>query len=106
MSVVVRTDRFAFDEERLAEFCERHGIRRVALFGSALGTAFGPESDVDLLVEFTPERTPGLLTIAALEEELSAVFGGHDVELRTYEDLSPRFRDRVMSEARQLYAAA
>ena len=55
------------DAQALAAFCRRHGIRRLALFGSALGEAFGPESDVDLLVEFHPGQTPGLLKLAAAQ---------------------------------------
>ena len=94
------------DQGALVELCQRRGIRRLALFGSALGAEFGPDSDVDLLVEFLPGRIPGLLGLAALEAEFSGVFGGREVELRTYEDLSPRFRDRVRDEARDLYAAA
>lgn len=98
--------RLSVDHGALVDLCQRHGIRKLALFGSALGVELGPESDVDLLVEFLPGRIPGFLGLAALEAEFSAVFDGREVELRTYEDLSPRFRDRVRNEARNLYAAA
>lgn len=100
------TGHLAIDDEELAGFCRRHGIVRLALFGSMLTGAFGPGSDVDLLVEFAPGRAPGLLGMSALERELSDLIGGHDVDLRTAGDLSPRFRDRVRDEARELYAAA
>lgn len=94
------------DAQALAAFCRRHAIRRLALFGSALGNAFGPQSDVDLLVEFDPGQSPGLLKLAAMELELAELFGGREVELRTAADLSPHFRDDVQSRAVPLYAAA
>ena len=88
----------------LAEFCSRHGIHRLAAFGSVLRPDFRSDSDVDVLVEFEPGRVLGLLTLASMELELSAMLG-RDVDLRTYGDLSRHFRDRVQAEARQLYAA-
>ena len=60
---------------RLASFCQARGIRRLALFGSALRSDFGPESDIDLLIEFEPGRTPGLLGIAGMEMDLGRMFG-------------------------------
>jgi uncharacterized protein len=93
------------DEERLAAFCAGHGIRRLKLFGSALRGALRPDSDIDLLVEFDTERTPGLLRIAGLELELGELLG-RPVDLRTIHDLSRHFRDQVASEARTLYDAA
>jgi predicted nucleotidyltransferase len=88
----------------LQEFATRHGISRLALYGSALRDDFGSSSDLDILVEFLPGRTPGLLHLAHMELELESVIG-RQVELRTYEDLSPYFRDRVVATARPLYAA-
>ncbi|MCV6987225.1 nucleotidyltransferase family protein [Mycobacterium shinjukuense] len=86
------------------EFAKRWGIRRLALYGSVLREDFGPSSDIDMLVEFFPDRTPGLLRLAQMELELEAVLG-RQVELRTYEDLSPYFRDKVAATARPIYAA-
>ncbi|MDQ3276540.1 MAG: nucleotidyltransferase domain-containing protein [Actinomycetota bacterium] len=91
-------------EAVLRDFATRHGIRRLALFGSVLRREETPASDVDLLVEFEEGQTPGLLCLAELELELSAVWG-REVELRTYEDLSRYFRDDVRTRARVLYAA-
>ena len=88
----------------LRDFATRHGIRRLALFGSVLRGDETPGSDIDLLVEFEEGRTPGLLTMAKMELELGAVLG-REVELRTYEDLSRYFRDDVRAQARVLYAA-
>ncbi len=85
--------------DALAEFCREHGIRRLSVFGSALREDFGPESDVDVLVEFEPARTPGLLGVARIELELSELFAGRKVDLRTPEDLSRYFRQEVLDTA-------
>lgn len=98
--------KIALDREKIAVFCRQQHVRRLALFGSALREDFGPESDIDVLVEFEPGHTPGLLGIARLERELSAIFGGRKVDLRTPEDLSPYFREEVLKEAQVQYAEA
>jgi uncharacterized protein len=90
--------------ERIAEFCQRHHIRKLALFGSVLSKDFRPESDVDVLVEFEPGRVPGFFRLFDLEEELSQLFGGRKVDLRTPEDLSRYFRDEVVAQAEVQYA--
>lgn len=96
----------AIDRDSLVSFCRRNGIRRLALFGSRSRGEGRPDSDVDLLVEFQPGRTPGLIRLAGLELELGGLLGGREVELRTYGDLSPRFRDDVRAAATPLYDAA
>lgn len=95
----------SLDETTLAHFCRAHGIRRLALFGSQLKGNARPDSDVDLLVEFEPGRTPGLLGISAMEIELSGLLGGRKVDLRTAADLSRWFRDEVSRSAQVQYAA-
>jgi len=92
------------DDKALASFASRHSIRRLAVFGSVLRDDFRPDSDVDVLVEFVPGRTPGLLGIASMELELGGLIG-REVDLRTYGDLSRFFRDRVRDMSRELYAA-
>ena len=72
--------------EQLAAFCQGHGIKQLAVFGSALRDDFGPESDVDLLVEFEPDRIPGLLGLAGMEIELSELLG-REVDLLTREEV-------------------
>ena len=94
----------AIPKDRLAEFCRTHGICRLAVFGSALREDLGPESDIDVLVEFAPDRVPGLLGMAGMELELSALFGGRKVDLRTPEDLSRYFRQDVLDTAEIQYA--
>ena len=87
---------------RLASVCQSRGIRRLAVFGSALRSDFGPESDIDLLVEFEPGQTPGLLGIAGMEMDLSRMLGRR-VDLRTPGDLSRYFRQQVIDEAQVQY---
>lgn len=92
------------DKERVAAFCRKHRIRRLALFGSVLRSDFRPDSDVDVLVEFEPGSVPGLFGIARMERELSALLGGRKVDLRTPEDLSRYFRQSVLAESELQYA--
>lgn len=97
---------FEFDRGALERFCRWHGVRRLSVFGSAVSGGFEPDSDVDLLVELEPDGVPGLIGLAGMELELAPVFGGREVELRTYEDLSRSFRDEVRASAEALYVAA
>ena len=96
--------RIVVDRERLAAFCRRHRIRRLALFGSVLRDDFRPDSDVDVLVEFAPDHPVGLIRLAGIERELSALLGRR-VDLRTPADLSPYFRREVLDAADVQYAA-
>ena len=70
------TARLTVPQPAIRAFCLHHHIARLGLFGSVLRDDFGPGSDVDVLVEFEPGRAPGLLGLAAMERELSALFGG------------------------------
>ncbi len=89
----------SISKRSLNAFCQENGIRRLAVFGSALRDDFGPESDIGLLVEFEPDRIPGLLGVAGMELTLSELFAGRKVDLRTAEDLSPYFRPEVLAKA-------
>ena len=93
-----------FDSEEVAAYCRRHHIRRFSLYGSAVTGGFRPDSDVDVLVEFVPGQEPDLFTFAGMEDELAEMLGRR-VDLRTAEDLSQYFRDRVVAEAQVQYAA-
>lgn len=95
---------FEIPREELAEFCRRNHIRRLALFGSVLRDDFGPESDVDVLVEFEEGHVPGL-RFFRLQRELSNLLG-RQVDLHTPRSLSPYFRDQVLTEADVRYGAA
>ena len=92
------------DRERLAEFCRQNGVRRLAVFGSALRDDFGPDSDIDVLIEFEPGRTPGL-RFFWMQDELSRLFN-RTVDLHTPASLSRYFRSQVLSEAEDQYVAA
>lgn len=94
-----------YDREDLAELCRRYGIRRLSLFGSVLKGTDGPDSDIDLLVEFEPDNAPSLLGMAAIEAELSDLLGRRRVDLRTPQELSRYFRDEVVCAAEVQFAA-
>ena len=90
-------------EVALTEFCRRHHIRRLSLFGSILRDDFRTESDIDVLVEFEPGCTPGFAFL--MQEELSAILS-HKVDLNTPQCLSKYFREEVLREAVVQYVAA
>ncbi|HCA46789.1 MAG TPA: nucleotidyltransferase [Armatimonadetes bacterium] len=92
-------------KEEIAEFCRRNQIRRLSLFGSVLREDFGPDSDVDVLVDFEPEARVGLFALARMEMELSKLLGRR-VDLNTPGFLSRYFRDEVLEEAEVQYAVA
>ena len=89
----------------VAEFCRRNGIRKLALFGSVLTPHFTEASDIDVLIEFEPAERVGYLRMAALEQELSDLFGGRKIDLRTPAELSRYFREDVVRTAAVQYAA-
>jgi len=93
------------NHRELDEFCRRNSIRRLSLFGSVLTERFSDSSDVDLLVEFQPGTRVGYLRMAAMERELSRLFAGRKVDLRTPRELSTYFRDEVLRTAAVQYAA-
>ena len=90
--------------DRIAEFCRRHGIRRLALFGSILRDDFRPESDIDVLVEFEPGTRVGL-RFFTIERELSDLLG-RKVDLNTPGFLGKYYREEVLSEAEVQYDTA
>lgn len=92
--------------EEIAAFCRKWGIRRLAFFGSVVRDDFGPESDVDVLVEFFPERTPGWEFFWDIPNELSGILGGRKVDLGTFKSLNRWIRSEVLSEAVTEYGEA
>lgn len=93
-----------FPPDRIAEFCRRNHVRKLSLFGSILRNDFGPDSDIDVLVEFEPGQTPGL-RFFGIQDELSEILG-RKVDLNTAGFLSKSFRDEVLTEAEVQYVAA
>ncbi len=91
--------------ERIAEFCKRHRIRKLSLFGAVLRGDFGPDSDIDLLVEFELDARVGLISLAGIELELREIMG-RKVDLNTPGFLSKYYRDRIINEAVVQYDAA
>lgn len=94
--------RIAVDRARIAEFCRRHRIAKLSLFGSVLRDDFRADSDVDVLVEFEPGAVVGLIRLAGMELELSEILG-RKADLRTPAELSRYFRDQVVAAAEVQY---
>ena len=93
--------------DRIAAFCRANGITQLAIFGSALREDFGVESDIDILVEFAPGRTPGLKFVD-IASELSDLFGREvDVLTRTSVEQSRNYirRKAILESAEVIYAA-
>lgn len=90
--------RIEVPHDAIAAFCRERGIRRLAFFGSVLRDDFTPESDVDVLVEFEPERLPGLFKLVRYQDELSELLGRR-VDLCTFAGLDRYIRDEVLAEA-------
>lgn len=96
--------KITIDSERIAEFCQRNHISKLALFGSILRDDFREDSDVDVLVEFERGYRVGLIRMAGMEIELTKIIG-RKVDLRTPNDLSRYFRTKVVAEAEVQFAA-
>lgn len=88
----------------LKKFCQKNHIKKLSLFGSVLTERFGPESDIDILVEFEQGHTPSLFGMVAMEAQLSEIFGGRKIDLKTPQELSPYFVNDVLKEAESVYA--
>ncbi|MBI4726016.1 nucleotidyltransferase domain-containing protein [candidate division TA06 bacterium] len=97
-------EQITIPKDKLSEFCRNYHISKLSLFGSVLGDDFTTKSDVDVLVEFQSDNVPGYLGLAKIVRELSGLFAGRQVDLRTPHDLSRYFRKEVMSQAKVLYA--
>ena len=98
------TQNIDISSESLADCCRNNHIRKLAFFGSVLRSDFRPDSDVDVLVKFEVGYVPGFIRLAHMERELSEIIGRR-VDLRTPEDLSRYFREKVVAETEVLYAA-
>ena len=91
-------------QKQIVEFCKKHPIRKLSLFGSVLRDDFGPDSDIDVLIEFEPDHVVGFFKLFDMEEELSKILGGRRVEINTPLSLSRYFRSQVMESAEVQYA--
>ena len=97
-------DAIKLDHGAIAKLCERYHVRTLSLFGSVLGADFGPESDVDVLVEFEPGHTPGFFRLHEMEQALMGLLGGRKVDLVTQKFLHRRIRRKVLDQAQVIYA--
>ena len=97
-----RLSRIVIPPYELANFCRRHHIQRLALFGSVLREDFRPDSDVDVLVEFAPDAHVGLIRMAGIEAELSQLLG-RKADSRTAAELSRYFRDEILKSIEVQY---
>lgn len=104
MSQTLKRIGVVLSEDRMREFCRRNHIRKLSLFGSVLREDFEPDSDIDVLVEFEPGKTPGL-AFFGMQDELSEMLG-RKVDLNTPACLSRHFREEVLREAEVQYVAA
>jgi predicted nucleotidyltransferase len=97
---------FAIDihEEKISDFCRRFQVNRLALFGSVLRSDFNPESDIDVLVTFTPGAQVGMLMLSRMQRELSIILG-QSTDLIPQRGLKPLIRDEVIANSQVIYAA-
>ena len=91
------------EPDKITDFCRKHHIRKLALFGSVLRDDFSADSDVDVLVEFDPQHIPGLIRLGGMAQDLSDILAGRKVDLLTVEDISDYFRDDVLAAAEVQY---
>jgi predicted nucleotidyltransferase len=96
-------DQLNYDRERLEALCRNYHVKRLAVFGSVLSGEDTPASDLDLLVEFSPESPIGLFGLMRLQRELGNLFG-KNVDLNTAGFLNRSFRDDVVQHAKAIYA--
>jgi uncharacterized protein len=90
------------EKKTIKNFCKKHHIIYLALFGSALGSHFTKDSDVDILIRFDRKHIPHLFDLIAMESELSELLG-YTIDLKTPNDLSPYFREEVVNTAKVIY---
>ncbi len=100
----VRDLPIAWPEDEVAAFCRRNHIRKLSLFGSVLRDDFTPEGDIDVLVEFEEGKTPGF-AFFGMGDELEVTVG-RKVDFLTKEFLNPRWMDRTLAAAVDVYVAA
>lgn len=96
--------KISVDRKKIEDFCHRHHIKKLSLFGSVLREDFRPDSDVDVLVEFEPAYIPGF-KFMAMQTELSEILG-RKVDLNTLDFLSRYFRKEVLGEAEVQFVQA
>jgi uncharacterized protein len=89
----------------IKQLCEKHHINKFALFGSVLREDFTPNSDIDVLVEFQPEYIPGFIKFNQIQEEISQVFDGREIDLVTPKFLNYQIQEKILNEMEVYYDA-
>lgn len=92
-----------FPKKKIVEFCKENHIIKLSLFGSALREDFNENSDIDILVEFDINHIPGFIRLANIQRRLSEILGNENVDIRTPNELSPYFREKVLQSAEVQY---
>jgi predicted nucleotidyltransferase len=103
-----RSRKVPIPEGEIASFCKRWDITELALFGSVLKEDFGPESDVDVLVTFSPKARWTLFDLVKMREDLARIFGRKvDLVSRRGLEMSRNHlrRDAILSASEVIYAA-
>lgn len=91
--------------QALADFCRRHHIRRLRLFGSVLREDFGPESDIDVLVTFSDDAPWSLLDIVTMRDELAGMLNRPVDIVEKKALVNPYRRRRILSSCEVIHAA-
>lgn len=104
MNQVIQLGSIQAGSPMLAELCRRYGLKELSLFGSAARGEMGPESDIDMMVEFEPGVRIGLIRFESFVEELESL-AERRVDLVTKRGLKPWVRSEVLKDARVIYAA-
>jgi uncharacterized protein len=90
-------------QEEIAQFCQKYHIRRLSFFGSVLSDDFRADSDIDVLVEFEPGHSAGLMKMTRMQDEFSSLLGGHKIDLVTEGFLNHRIRSQILASAQVQY---
>ena len=106
MPILEELNGIKIPKKKLIAYCKKNHIKKMAFFGSLLRDDFSPTSDIDILVEFEKDHVPGFFNLIRMENDLSLIFNGNKVDIRTPNDLSRYFRKKVISNAVILYAGS
>jgi uncharacterized protein len=100
------SERLRISQPKLEALCRKYGIAKLSLFGSASRNELTPESDVDLMVEFSPDSRASLFDITTMQDEFSAALDGRKVDIATPEILGNPFRrDSIVPDLKLIYEA-
>ena len=96
-------DRLDIPMDELAALCRRYHVRELALFGSVLRDDFRDDSDIDVLVEYSPDARVTLFDHFDLERELRRLLG-RKVDLVSKRGLRPILSEEILGSAEVIYA--